>query len=47
MASASCKWTRDQKYYDLDAWRGTKKLDGGVLMNQAIHHNRFINLFNR
>ena len=38
MISASCKWKRDQQYYNLDNWRGTKKLDGGVLMNQAIHH---------
>jgi UDP-N-acetyl-2-amino-2-deoxyglucuronate dehydrogenase len=30
-------WNRDQKYYDQDKWRGTKKLDGGALMNQSIH----------
>ena len=30
-------WHRPQKYYNQDLWRGTKKLDGGVLMNQAIH----------
>lgn len=28
---------RPQSYYDSAAWRGTKALDGGVLMNQAIH----------
>ena len=38
MISASCKWRRDQKYYDQDSWRGRRNLDGGVLMNQAIHH---------
>jgi len=38
MASVSCKWKRDQFYYDLAKWRGKKNLDGGVLMNQAIHH---------
>jgi len=38
MASASCKWRREQKYYDQDTWRGKRDLDGGVLMNQAIHH---------
>ena len=38
MISASCKWRRDQSYYDQDLWRGKRKLDGGVLMNQAIHH---------
>ena len=30
-------WNRDQKYYDQDKWRGTKKFDGGALMNQSIH----------
>ena len=38
MISASCKWRRDQKYYDQAYWRGKRNLDGGVLMNQAIHH---------
>jgi UDP-N-acetyl-2-amino-2-deoxyglucuronate dehydrogenase len=38
MISASCKWRRDQNYYNLDKWRGKRNLDGGVLMNQAIHH---------
>lgn len=28
---------RPQAYYDSAAWRGTRNLDGGVLMNQAIH----------
>lgn len=28
---------RPQSYYDSAAWRGTRALDGGVLMNQAIH----------
>lgn len=28
---------RPQSYYDSAAWRGTTGLDGGVLMNQAIH----------
>jgi predicted dehydrogenase len=28
---------RPQSYYDSGAWRGTNDLDGGVLMNQAIH----------
>ena len=38
MISASCKWRREQAYYNQDYWRGTRKYDGGVLMNQAIHH---------
>lgn len=28
---------RPQSYYDSAAWRGTLAMDGGVLMNQAIH----------
>ena len=32
------RWSRDQKYYDQDSWRGTWGLDGGVLTNQASHH---------
>ena len=28
---------RPQAYYDSAPWRGTRTLDGGVLMNQAIH----------
>lgn len=31
-------WTRPQEYYDMAAWRGTWDLDGGALMNQAIHY---------
>ncbi len=31
-------WSRPQEYYDQDPWRGIKTSDGGVLMNQAIHH---------
>ncbi len=38
MGSVRVRWARDQKYYDQDAWRGTWKLDGGVLANQASHH---------
>lgn len=30
-------YLRPQSYYDSAAWRGTVELDGGVLMNQAIH----------
>ena len=34
---AHVPWWRAQSYYDKAAWRGTATLDGGVLMNQAIH----------
>ncbi|MFB6295571.1 MAG: Gfo/Idh/MocA family protein [Halobacteriales archaeon] len=31
------KWFRSQPYYDQADWRGTRDMDGGALMNQAIH----------
>ena len=34
---AACFWYRSQDYYN-DGWHGTKKMDGGVLMNQGIHY---------
>lgn len=37
LANITVRWYRPQEYYD-DGWHGTKKMDGGVLMNQAIHH---------
>jgi UDP-N-acetyl-2-amino-2-deoxyglucuronate dehydrogenase len=37
-ANATLRWNRNQEYYDQAVWRGTKDLDGGVLMNQAIHN---------
>ncbi len=36
-ANVTVRWNRGQAYYDQAAWRGTRALDGGVLMNQAIH----------
>lgn len=40
ISHANCivNWNRNQKYYEQAPWRGTKKHDGGVLMNQAIHN---------
>lgn len=38
MGTVRIRWARHQSYYDQDAWRGTWKLDGGVLTNQASHH---------
>lgn len=32
------RWQRPQKYFDQDEWRGTKRLDGGTLLNQGIHY---------
>ncbi|NLZ49531.1 MAG: Gfo/Idh/MocA family oxidoreductase [Clostridiales bacterium] len=36
--SARTLWARDDDYYKQASWRGTKKLDGGTLMNQCIHN---------
>ena len=38
MGTVRVRWSRDQKYYDQDKWRGTWKYDGGVFANQASHH---------
>ncbi|MFB6217676.1 MAG: Gfo/Idh/MocA family protein [Halobacteriaceae archaeon] len=35
LADATVKWHRTQEYYR--GWSGTRDLDGGCLMNQAIH----------
>ena len=37
-ASVIVRWMRNQEYYDNDIWRGTWRLDGGVISNQASHH---------
>ncbi len=36
--STCVNWYRPQKYYNEADWRGTRLMDGGVLLNQAIHH---------
>ncbi len=38
LGTVRVRWSRDQKYYDQDAWRGTWAQDGGVVVNQASHH---------
>jgi predicted dehydrogenase len=38
LGTVRLRWTRDQAYYDSESWRGTWKHDGGVFMNQAVHH---------
>ena len=38
LATIRVRWSRNKEYYNLDDWRGTWKMDGGVLANQAIHH---------
>lgn len=46
LTSVRVRWCRDEKYYNLANWRGTKKLDGGVLFNQAAHHVDMITWLN-
>ncbi|MFA5576921.1 MAG: Gfo/Idh/MocA family oxidoreductase [Tissierellaceae bacterium] len=36
--SARTLWARDDNYYKVAPWRGTKEFDGGVLMNQCLHN---------
>lgn len=31
-------WSRPEKYYEQSNWRGSKKLDGGVVLNQSSHY---------
>ena len=38
LGTVRVRWCRPQEYYDMDKWRGTWSLDGGVLSNQASHH---------
>lgn len=38
LAQVSVLWNRDSDYYRKVPWRGTKSMDGGVLLNQAAHH---------
>ncbi len=42
-ASAVLRWNRSEEYYNAAAWRGTIKLDGGILFNQAIHNIDLLN----
>jgi UDP-N-acetyl-2-amino-2-deoxyglucuronate dehydrogenase len=35
--AVSVRWNRNDNYYSLAKWRGTKSLDGGILINQCIH----------
>jgi len=36
--TARTLWARDDNYYKVAPWRGTKEFDGGVLMNQCLHN---------
>ncbi|NLO90191.1 MAG: Gfo/Idh/MocA family oxidoreductase [Clostridia bacterium] len=37
-ADAVLRWNRNPEYFRSAPWRGTRKLDGGILFNQAIHN---------
>jgi UDP-N-acetyl-2-amino-2-deoxyglucuronate dehydrogenase len=45
LGTVRLRWTRDQAYYDSESWRGTWAHDGGVFMNQAVHHIDMLNWF--
>ncbi|OPY62528.1 MAG: 1,5-anhydro-D-fructose reductase [Pelotomaculum sp. PtaU1.Bin065] len=36
--SAVVRWNRNDEYYAKAPWRGTKAMDGGCMLNQAIHN---------
>lgn len=38
LGTVRVRWCREQSYYNMDEWRGTWALDGGVIANQASHH---------
>lgn len=37
-AAVTVRWNRNTEYYQASPWRGTRNLDGGMLLNQAVHH---------
>ncbi|MDD3115974.1 MAG: Gfo/Idh/MocA family oxidoreductase [Victivallaceae bacterium] len=37
LSSASMRWYRTPEYYSSVRWRGTRAIDGSILMNQGIH----------
>jgi predicted dehydrogenase len=45
LGTVRLRWMRDQAYYDSEAWRGTWAYDGGVFMNQAVHHIDMLSWF--
>ena len=42
-ASMQLRWHRGDDYYRQAAWRGTRALDGGCMMNQGIHGIDLVN----
>lgn len=37
MVQVNCYWNRDDRYYKVGGWKGTKSLDGGSLFTQFSH----------
>ena len=37
MVQVNCYWNRDDRYYKIGGWKGTKQLDGGTLFTQFSH----------
>ena len=37
-AAVTVRWNRNAEYYRSSPWRGTRAMDGGMLLNQAVHH---------
>ena len=42
-ATLQLRWWRGAEYYSSAAWRGTRALDGGAMMNQSIHGIDLVN----
>jgi UDP-N-acetyl-2-amino-2-deoxyglucuronate dehydrogenase len=38
LGTARVRWKRTEEYYGTGTWRGTWRLDWGVIANQALHH---------
>lgn len=36
--NATVRWNRGDQYFQQEPWRGTRKMDGGTFLNQAIHN---------
>ncbi|MDR1665523.1 MAG: Gfo/Idh/MocA family oxidoreductase, partial [Puniceicoccales bacterium] len=45
MGTSRVRWCRTEDYYRQTPWRGTWQANGGVLVNQAIHHIDLLNWF--
>lgn len=37
LVQINCYWNRDERYYKIGSWHGTKQLDGGTLFTQFSH----------